>query len=157
MHEQNHVGSKTIEQNIEDWCRSNLPAYEFMDLKVTSVSGGVYRCFVPLTRNTGNHINTVHAAFQWAAAEMVGGLPVLARRKDEKYVPVVKGVNIQFKRPAFSDITAEAKFSEEDVQAMNEALASTGRYDFELSSSIRNAEGEIVAQATGFYAVITME
>jgi acyl-coenzyme A thioesterase PaaI-like protein len=78
----------TIEQEIEQWAKSTLPVYEFMDLGVVSVSEGVYQCFVPLTKNTGNHINTVHAAFQWASAEILGGLVVLTKRSEEKYVPV---------------------------------------------------------------------
>jgi hypothetical protein len=40
---------------------------------------------------------------------------------------------------------------------MNSALAASGRYDFELSSTIRDANGEVVAEATGCYAVRTME
>lgn len=147
----------TSEQAIEQWLKSALPVYEFMDLSIISVSDGVYRCFVPLSKNTGNHINTVHAAFQWACAEMLGGLVVLSQRTDEKYVPVVRGVDIEFKRPALSDITAEAHFSAKDAETMNAALAASGRYDFELSATIRDAHGEVVAEATGFYAVRTMD
>ncbi len=147
----------TIEQDIEQWAKSTLPVYEFMDLSVVSVSNGVYQCFVPLTKNTGNHINTVHAAFQWASAEILGGLVVLTKRSEEKYVPVVKSLNIEFKRPALSDITSEALFSEKEVEMMNSALAASGRYDFELSSIIRDADGEVVAEATGCYAVRTLE
>ena len=75
---------ETIEQEIEQWAKARLPVYEFMDLSVVSVSAGVYQCVVPLTKNTGNHINTVHAAFQWASVEILGGLVVLTKRSDEK-------------------------------------------------------------------------
>jgi hypothetical protein len=64
---------------------------------------------------------------------------------------------LEFKRPALSDITSEALFSEKDVEIMNSALAASGRYDFELSSIIRDTSGEIVAAATGCYAVRTMD
>lgn len=145
------------EKEIEDWAKSNLPVYEFMGLKVTSVSDGVYSCFVPLNANTGNHISTVHAAFQWAAAEILGGLVVMTRRTSTRYVPVVKSLNIEFKRPALSDITSEARFSDEEVEAMNVALESTGRYDFDLNAVIRNVQGDVVAEATGRYAVRTVD
>jgi len=147
----------TIEQEVEQWAKSTLPIYEFMGLSVVSVSDGVYQCHVPLTKNTGNHINTVHAAFQWASAEILGGLVVLTKRTEEKYVPVVKSLNIEFKRPALSGITSEALFSEKDVEMMNSALAASGRYDFELSCTIQDTNGEVVAEATGCYAVRTME
>ena len=143
----------TIENEIEGWARENLPIYEFMDLKVLSVSDGLYKCFVPLSGNTGNHIKTVHAAFQWASAEILGGLAVLSTRKEDKYVPVVKSLSIEFKRPALTDITSEALFSSKQVEVMNTALESTGRYDFDLASVIRDSEGEVVAEALGQYAV----
>ena len=146
----------TIENELEDWVRENLPIYEFMDLKVLSVSEGLYKCFVPLSCNTGNHIKTVHAAFQWAAAEILGGLAVLSTRKDDKYVPVVKNLSIEFKRPALTDITSEALFSSKQVEVMNRSLESTGRYDFELASTIRDSEGEVIAEALGQYAVRTL-
>ena len=146
----------TIENELEDWARANLPIYEFMDLKVLSVSEGLYQCFVPLSRNTVNHIKTVHAAFQWASAEILGGLAVLSTRKDEKYVPVVKSLDIEFKRPALTSITSEALFSSKQVDLMNTALESTGRYDFELASVIKDSEGEVVAEALGRYAVRTL-
>ena len=145
------------EKEVEDWAKSNLPVYEFMGLKVTSVSDGVYSCFVPLNANTGNHISTVHAAFQWAAAEILGGLVVLTKRTNTRYVPVVKSLDIEFKRPALSDITSEARFSDEEVGTMNAALESTGRYDFELNAVIRNMQGDVVAEATGRYAVRTVD
>ena len=145
------------EKEVEDWAKSNLPVYEFMGLKVTSVSDGVYSCFVPLNANTGNHISTVHAAFQWAAAEILGGLVVLTKRTNTRYVPVVKSLDIEFKRPALSGITSEARFSDEEVGTMNAALESTGRYDFELNAVIRNIQSDVVAEATGRYAVRTVD
>jgi acyl-coenzyme A thioesterase PaaI-like protein len=143
----------TIESELEDWARGSMPIYDFMGLKVLSVSEGLYKCFVPLTASTGNHIKTVHGVFQWASAEVVGGLAVISTRKNDKYVPIAKSLNINFKQPAFTDITAEALFSSKQAEAMNVALESAGRYDFELTSVIRDSEGEVVAEALGHYAV----
>ncbi len=145
-----------LEKEIEAWARQQLPVYEFMDLNILSVSGGLYKCFVPLSANTGNHIKTVHAAFQWASAEILGGLVVLANRKDDKYVPVVKSLNIEFNQPALTDIVSEAAFSMGQVEEMNAALATSGRYDFELASVIKDSGDKVVAEALGHYAVRLM-
>lgn len=103
---------KSTEREFEQRARSTLPVCEFIDPSVVGVSDGLYQCFVPLTRNTGNHINTVHATFQWASAEILGGLIVLSKQEEKKYVPVAKSLTIDFKRPAPSRITSEALFSE---------------------------------------------
>lgn len=146
-----------IEKELEAWARDALRVYDYMDLEVISVTNGVYQCFVPLNRNTGNHVNTVHAAFQWAAAEVLGGLIVLSNRPEDKYVPVVRSMSIEFQRPALSGITSEAMFPDRRVEAMIASLESTGRHDFELCSVVRDADGEVVAETTGRYAVRTRE
>ena len=92
--------SDTTARDIEKWARSTLPVYEFMDLKILSCSDGTYSCRVALGENTGNHVGTIHAAFQWAE---------------------------------------------------------TGRYDFELDSTIRGSDGALVAKATGCFAVRIMD
>ncbi len=143
-------------EEFDVWAKENCPIYRFMDLKIISVSDGLFSCTVPININTGNHINTVHAAFQLASAEMLGGLAALKNRSSQKYVPVVRGLNINFKKPAFSDITAEAHFSSVDAEKMNTALATNGRYDFDLEILIKNTDGDVVAEATGSYAVRTM-
>ena len=142
-----------MERKLEEWARINLPIYDFMDLTVISVSDGFYQCSVPRSKNTTNHIKTIHAAFQWASAEILGGLVVLSTRASEKYVPVVKSLNIEFKRPALTDITSEAHFSREQVKMMNASMQSESRYDFELGCLIRDDHGDVVAEAIGQYAV----
>jgi acyl-coenzyme A thioesterase PaaI-like protein len=145
------------EKELEEWAKTFMPVYHFMDITVDSVTDGLYRCTVPLNTNTGNHINTVHAAFQWAAVEMFGGLVVLTKRSREDYVPVVRNLEIEFLQPAFTDISSEAFFSDRDVEKMNLAMKNYGRYDFELSSTIKNTDCEIVAKAKGTYAIRILE
>jgi hypothetical protein len=53
----------TLENKLETWARENLPVYEFMDLKVLSVSQGLYKCLVPMSRNTGNHVKNNSRGF----------------------------------------------------------------------------------------------
>jgi hypothetical protein len=38
-----------LENEIEAWARTNFPVYEFMELRVLSVTEGSYKCFVPLS------------------------------------------------------------------------------------------------------------
>jgi acyl-CoA thioesterase FadM len=89
-------------------------------------------------------------------AEILGGLVVLTKRADDKYVPVVKSLSMDFKRPALSGIYSQASFSDHNVGVVKLALESTGRYDFDLGSILCNEQGEVVAEAKGCYAVRTM-
>jgi len=144
----------SLEEKIERDLRRDLPVYEYMDLRIESASNGVYRCAVPLNEGNTNHFHTIHAAIQWAVAEVLGGL-VWAEWKPAEgdFIPVVKRFEIDFKRPAFTRIVAETRFSAEQAQTLRAALAAEGRHDFELGSVIRNDAGETVAEAKGTYAI----
>lgn len=138
---------------VENWTKVDMPLYEFMDLRISDGRDGFYRCYVPLNEKTGNHINTFHAALQFAAAEILGGVVVYLNRASEKYIPVVKSLNIQFKKAAETDIFTEVFFSEQDAGNMNEAMETEGRYDFDLEINIKNTSGEIVSIVNGAYAI----
>lgn len=71
-------------------------------------------------------------------------------------MPVIRSLNIEFKKPAMTDIITEAYFSEQDAEKMNTAMESDGRYDFELKINIKNASGEIVSEVKGSYAIRLM-
>jgi hypothetical protein len=98
----------------------------------------------------------MHAALQWASAEVLGGLIVAASGIDlAKYLAVVKSFHIEFKKPATSAIVGEARFSDSDMNAMLRRLDDHGRCDFELDAYIKDEAGETVAQGRGVYAIRT--
>ena len=66
------------EARIEARLKRNFPIYDYVGLEIESASDGIYRCVVPLRESNVNHIATVHAAIQWAAAEVLGGMVVMS-------------------------------------------------------------------------------
>ncbi|WP_299009496.1 DUF4442 domain-containing protein [uncultured Shewanella sp.] len=134
---------KALEQNI----------YDYMDLKYRCEPDGRYCVHVPLTKKTANHFQSFHAAFQFAAAESLGGIVIFETRKVRAYTPLVRSVSIDFKKPAMTDLYAEAIFSKQQSRCMNTAMENTGRYDFSLTIEIKNTENEVVSILTAEYAV----
>lgn len=134
---------KALEQNI----------YDYIDLKYRCEPDGRYCVHVPLTEKTANHFQSFHAAFQFAAAESLGGIVIFETRKDRAYTPLVRSVSIDFKKPAMTDLFAEAVFSKQQSKSMNAAMESTGRYDFPLTIEIKNTVNEVVSILTADYAV----
>ena len=59
----------------------------------------MYRCRIPLNDQNKNHIDTVHAAIQWAAAEVLGGLVIAVNFRDPPLFVAVRSVSIDFLRP----------------------------------------------------------
>ena len=141
---------KAFEASAKESC----PIYTFLGLEVLEVDDGVFRARIPLTRDTSNHINIMHAGVLFALGEMLGGM-ITARHLDkpEKFQPVVRNVTIDFKAPALTDVIAEAHFSADQVAEMNSKLEADGRYDFEQTAVLKDAAGTVVAETKASYAL----
>lgn len=143
------------EEKLETYLRTNLPIYEHIGLKIVSASHGEYRCSIPLQKENSNHFGTIHAAIQWASAEVVGGLVFLTAfpPEEKQFLGMVKEFTISFKKPATTSVIAETFFSESELEAVKEAVLKHGRHDFEISCVLRNTDGEIIAEGKGIYAI----
>ena len=141
-------------QAFGDGAKESCPIYGFLGLEVLQAEGGVFKARMPLNKDTSNHVNIMHASVLFALGEMLGGL-VAAKHlaKPEKYQPVVRGLKIDFKAPALTAITAEASFSEAQAVEMNAKLDETGKFDFILKASLTDANGTVVAETEGDYAI----
>ena len=71
------------EDKIQSFLWKLIPFYEHVELSIESARDGVYRCRLPLNDRTKNHLGTVHAAIQWASAEVLGGLVIWTIRRPE--------------------------------------------------------------------------
>jgi acyl-coenzyme A thioesterase PaaI-like protein len=136
--------------------RRTLPLCEHIGLIVESARNGVYRCRVPLSQQNSNHLNTVHAAIQWAAAEVLGALAVFELFTPEqrlKMFAAVRSVSITFHRPARTDLTAEALIADSEAAETQRLLAAGENASFRLRASVRDEAGEIIATTDAEYVV----
>lgn len=99
----------------------------------------------------------MHAALQWASAEVLGGLVIATSGIDlGRYLGAIRSFHIEFKKPATSAVVAEARFSQTEMNAMLQRLEDHGRCDFELVTHVRNEDGDPVAEGRGVYAIRPM-
>lgn len=139
---------------FEAGVKKNCPIYEFLGLTVLEAEDGVFKASIPNTKESGNHIGIMHAGVLFSLGEFLGGL-ITARYLDNprKFQPVVRDLKIDFKAPAMTDITATAYFTAEQGLEMNTKLEETGRYDFQQKAVLTDANGTIVAETLGSYAL----
>ncbi|MEW6472010.1 MAG: PaaI family thioesterase [Actinomycetota bacterium] len=135
---------------LEARLRLLIPLYEHIGIRIESV-GEVLACTVPLTEANANHLGGVHAAVQWAAAEVLGGIAFLAHPELGDCWIVVPDLNITFKRVARTALRAEAVFDAVRVDDVAAQLAATGRADYEVAMTLRDTTGDVVATAVGHY------
>jgi acyl-coenzyme A thioesterase PaaI-like protein len=144
------------EAALQEWLRQTLPLYEVLGLTVESTQNGVYRCRVPLNRQNGNHLNSVHAAVQWAAAEVLGAFAVMdlfGADQMQKMYAVVRSVSIEFHRPAHTDIIVEASLAAGEATEAQRLFAAGKEANFQLHAVVRDEAGETVATTDAHYAV----
>ncbi|MEL6978122.1 MAG: PaaI family thioesterase [Pseudomonadota bacterium] len=134
--------------------KQSCAVYRFMEIELLAMEEGVFRVRTPLTSNTANHVNIMHASMLFATAEILGGLVAMRHvAKPETFQPVVREVKISYLKPAFSAATAEARFTAEEAAEMNAQLDASGKFDFDLMARVTDERGETVAETLGAYAI----
>ena len=68
-----------------------------------------------------------------------------------QHYPLVKEVQIRFRRPALTDITLETELSEERVTQIREDLEEKGKADFTLDLELIDTQGEAVSLVQGVW------
>ena len=79
-------------------------------LKAEQLEPGFVRLRMPLSGNQ-NHIGTLYAGALFTLAEIPGGALFLTSFDVQRFYPLIKEMNLRFRRPATSDITVEVLFA----------------------------------------------
>jgi acyl-coenzyme A thioesterase PaaI-like protein len=110
---------------------------------------------MPLKGNE-NHIGIMYAGALFTLAEVPGGALYLTTFDTSRYYPIVKEMNIRFRRPAATDITVELSISENRVKAIQKEAAENGKAEYTLETELKDTEGTVVALGKGVYQLRPM-
>jgi acyl-coenzyme A thioesterase PaaI-like protein len=136
--------------NARRLVEEGIPGVKRMGLRVLELEPRRVKLLMPLKGNE-NHIGMMYAAALFTVAEVPGGAIHLSTFDVTRYVPVVKQLDIRFRRPALTDVTFEVELSEEEVRRINRELEAQGKSDFVLNGEIKDAAGTVVAVTTATY------
>jgi len=147
---------RTEEIDIQAALHEYFPLYRHIGLVVETARDGWYRCSLPFEPKNTNHIGTIHAALQWAAAEVLGGLVVFASFELSEFGQVyaaVCGATVEFMRPARTSITAEAFLEPKENERIRQEVLAGREARFSLDVGVHSTSGEVVAKFRGDYIV----
>lgn len=119
-------------------------------LKAEALQPGFVRLRMPLAGNT-NHIGSMYAGALFTLAEIPGGALFVTSFDVKRFFPVIKEMNLRFRRPASSDIFVEATLSQEQIVALQDQAEREGKAEYELALELTDETGEIVAVSHGQY------
>jgi len=123
-------------------------------LKAEVLEPGYVRLCMPLAGNQ-NHIGSMYAGALFTLAEIPGGALFLSSFDSQRFYPVLKEMNLRFRRPALGDIHVEARLDAEQIDRLQSEAQSRGKADYLLELQLTDAGGEIVAESRGLYQLRT--
>ena len=86
-------------------------------------------------------------------AEIPGGALFLSSFDTSKYFPIVKALNIDFLKPAKSDVTVEISMTTEQIAGIQAEADSNGKAEFVLKGELKDSAGVVVAESHGVYQI----
>lgn len=130
----------------------SIPAMHGLGIRAEHLEPGLVVGSAPLEGNT-NHLGTMYAGTLFGLAEMLGGAMFGASFDIARFHPTVKDLHIRFRRPATSDIRAEASLDASTLAGLRAEAEENGKAEFVLEARITDLAGEVVATTVGTYQV----
>ena len=119
-------------------------------LKAEVLEPGRVSLLMPLTGNQ-NHIGSMYAGALFTLAEIPGGALFLTSFDAQHFYPIIKEMNLRFRRPATGDIRVTASLDEAQIQALQKQATEEGKAEYVLELQLIDESGEVVAQSRGLY------
>jgi thioesterase domain-containing protein len=123
-------------------------------LKAEVLEPGHVRLCMPLTGNQ-NHIGSMYAGALFTLAEIPGGALFLTSFDAQRFYPIVKEMNLRFRRPATGDIRVEASLADTEIQRLQKQATEEGKAEYVLELQLTDDSGEVVALSRGLYQLRT--
>lgn len=127
-----------------------IPIVAAMQIEVVEAEGNAAAARMPSGPNV-NHFGTAYAGSLFTVAELLGGVLAGTALAAEGGVPLVKRVEIDFLRPATTDVVARTEISDAEVARVLAEYAERGKSDFELVTDVTDEGGTVVARTLGLY------
>ena len=121
-----------------------------MGIRIVEMWDRHVKILLPLEPNI-NHIGTMYAGSLFTAGEFIGGPLFIASFDYTRFYPIVKAINIQFRRPAATDVTVEATLSAEEVDAIQCEADAQGKADWKMGLEIKDQAGDVCCLLQGVW------
>ncbi|MBP8185161.1 MAG: YiiD C-terminal domain-containing protein [Pseudomonas sp.] len=136
------IARQLTEEQIAFVKRSNL--------KAEVLEPGFVRLRMPLAGNQ-NHLASMYAGALFTLAEIPGGALFITSFDVTRFYPLVKEMQLRFRRPATGDIWVEARLAADEIERLQNEAQTNGKAEYLLELELTNASGEVVALSRGLY------
>ena len=131
---------------------TTVPIIEKMGIKVVEFRPYFAKLKLPLERNA-NHIGVIYAGSLFSLGEVAGGAIFLAAFDKTLFVPIVKQVDIRFRRMAMTDVTVEVAMAQSEAVRITAIAEREGKADFQLTLEIKDENGVVCSIVNGTWQI----
>jgi acyl-coenzyme A thioesterase PaaI-like protein len=121
-------------------------------IRVVTLRDRYAKMLMPLEGNV-NHVGMMYAGSLFTLGEIAGGAIHVVSFDMTRLYPIVKEINIRFRRPAMTDVTMEVELSAEEAARIQAEALEKGKADYALNLELQDAGGEVVSIVTGTWQV----
>jgi acyl-coenzyme A thioesterase PaaI-like protein len=130
-----------------------IPWVKMSGLCMEIFEEGHVKLCVP-AKNHMNHVGIVYAGTHFMLMEVAGAALFLATYGIERFLPINKGMNIRFLKPAFTDILCELRIERDEARKKLKPIEEKGRGEWILDMTVSDTRGVIVSTSTCTYYLI---
>jgi thioesterase domain-containing protein len=121
-----------------------------MGIRIVEMWDRHVKVLLPIEPNI-NHIGTMYAGSLFTAGEFMGGAMFMASFDYNRFYPIVKAINIQFRRPATTFVTVEATLSTEEIDVIQREADEKGKADWKMELELKDQAGETCCLLQGIW------
>jgi thioesterase domain-containing protein len=141
-----------LASRMNAFIENQIPVMHRLGIRILDLREGSVVGAAPLAGNV-NHLGTMYAGTLFGLAEALGGGVFFANFDLRRYTATVRDVQIRYRRPAATDVRAEASLDTATIARIKQEADAAGKAEFELETQLTDTAGVVVATTRGTYQV----
>ncbi len=135
---------------------NTIPWVTMSDVRVDILEERHARLSLPVREKHLNHVGIVYAGSHFMLMEVAGAALFICSYGLDRFVPVNRGMSIEFLKPAVTDLICDLTITEEKAREMIAPVEARGKGDWILEMSVTDESETLVSRATCNYYIIPM-
>jgi thioesterase domain-containing protein len=137
---------------VNEMFESRIPVIHRLGIRIVEVRDGFIAGAAPLAGNL-NYQGSMYAGTLFGLGEALGAVVFAANFDLSRFTATVKEVQIRYRRPAMTDVRAEASLDASTVARIKRDADAAGKAEFVLDAELTDTAGVVVATTHGIYQV----
>ena len=141
-----------LASRMNAFIENQIPVMYRLGIRIVDLREGVVVGAAPLAGNV-NHLGTMYAGTLFGLAEVLGGGVFFANFDLHRFAATVKDVQIRYRRPATTDVRAQALLDTATIARIKREADTCGKTEFALDAQLIDTAGAVVATSHGTYQI----